>query len=85
LIGKPIIDTPLLVLDGRGHLCPIGVPGELNVAGISLAVGYLNRPELTAQRFVPDPHGVSANGKLYRSGDLARRLADGDLDYLGRS
>jgi amino acid adenylation domain-containing protein/non-ribosomal peptide synthase protein (TIGR01720 family) len=84
LIGKPIIDTPLLVLDGRGHLCPIGVPGELNVAGISLAVGYLNRPELTAQRFVPDPHGVSANGKLYRSGDLARRLADGDLDYLGR-
>jgi amino acid adenylation domain-containing protein len=84
LIGKPIIDTPLLVLDGRGHLCPIGVPGELNVAGISLAVGYLNRPELTAQRFVPDPHGVSANGKLYRSGDLARRLADGDRDYLGR-
>jgi amino acid adenylation domain-containing protein/non-ribosomal peptide synthase protein (TIGR01720 family) len=84
LIGKPIIDTPLLVLDSRGHLCPIGVPGELNVAGISLAVGYLNRPELTAQRFVPDPHGVSANGKLYRSGDLARRLADGDLDYLGR-
>jgi amino acid adenylation domain-containing protein/non-ribosomal peptide synthase protein (TIGR01720 family) len=84
LIGKPIIDTPLLVLDTRGHLCPIGVPGELNVAGVSLAVGYLNRPELTAQRFVPDPHGVSANGKLYRSGDLARRLADGDLDYLGR-
>ena len=84
LIGQPIIDTPLLVLDTRGHLCPIGVPGELNVAGISLAVGYLNRPELTARRFVPDPHGVAANGRLYRSGDLARRLADGDLDYLGR-
>lgn len=83
-IGQPIVDTPLLVLDVRGHLCPIGVPGELNVAGVSLAVGYLNRPELTAQRFVPDPHGVSANGKLYRSGDLARRMADGDLDYLGR-
>ena len=84
LIGQPIVDTPLLVLDPRGHLSPIGVPGELHVAGVSLAVGYLNRPELTAQRFVPDAFGVSANGKLYRSGDLARRLPDGDLDYLGR-
>jgi len=84
LIGQPIADTPMLVLDPRGHLSPIGVPGELHIAGVSLAIGYLNRPELTARRFVPDSFGVSVNGKLYRSGDLARRLPNGDIDYLGR-
>jgi amino acid adenylation domain-containing protein/non-ribosomal peptide synthase protein (TIGR01720 family) len=84
LIGIPIVDTPVLVTDSRGHLSPIGVPGELVIAGVSLAIGYLKRAELTAQRFVPDPFGVSCNGRLYRSGDLARRLPDGDLDYLGR-
>ncbi len=84
IIGQTIPDTPSLILDSRGHLSPIGVPGELHVAGVSLARGYLNRPELTAQRFVPDSFGVSVNGKLYRSGDLARRLPNGDIDYLGR-
>jgi len=84
LIGQPIIDTPTLVIDSRGHLAPLGVPGELAIAGAGLAIGYLKRPDLTARRFVPDPFGVSSNGRLYRSGDLARRLPEGDLDYLGR-
>jgi amino acid adenylation domain-containing protein len=84
LIGIPIPDLRLLVLDARGHLAPIGVPGELYVAGAGLAWGYLERPELTAERFVPDPFGVAPDGRLYRTGDFARRLSDGDIEYLGR-
>ncbi|HZF07472.1 MAG TPA: thioesterase domain-containing protein, partial [Thermoanaerobaculia bacterium] len=63
---------------------PIGVPGELHVGGAGLAQGYLGRPELTAERFVPDPFAGAPGARLYRSGDLARRLPDGDLEYLGR-
>ena len=63
---------------------PIGVPGEMYVGGAGVARGYLNRPELTAERFVPDPFSGDSEARLYRSGDLARRLESGDLEYLGR-
>jgi amino acid adenylation domain-containing protein/non-ribosomal peptide synthase protein (TIGR01720 family) len=84
LIGVPIPDLRLLILDAFGHLAPVGVPGELYVAGAGLARGYLQQPDLTAERFVPDPFGVAPDGRLYRTGDFARRLADGDVEYLGR-
>ena len=83
LIGRPIPDLALHVVDRRGEPVPPGVPGELVVGGAGLALGYLGRAALTAERFVPDPFGPPG-ARLYRSGDLARRLADGDLDYLGR-
>ena len=87
-IGLPIANSRAHVLDGRGEALPVGVPGELCLGGNGLARGYLGRPELTAERFVPDPFAASSGGqpggRLYRTGDLVRRLPDGRLDYLGR-
>jgi amino acid adenylation domain-containing protein len=80
VIGERIPDLTLYVVDERLEPVPVGVPGELLVGGAGLARGYLNRAELTAERFVRNPFGP---GRLYRSGDLARWLADGDLEYLG--
>ncbi|WP_316522805.1 non-ribosomal peptide synthetase [Kitasatospora brasiliensis] len=82
-IGHPLADLGIRLLDGNGELAPIGVPGEIHVAGPGVARGYLGRPELTAERFVPDPWGP-AGSRLYRSGDLARRRPDGSLEFLGR-
>ena len=83
VIGEPIPDLRLYILDAHQEPTPIGVPGEMYVGGAGVARGYLNREELTAQRFVPDP--FTPNGaRLYRTGDLARRLANGDIEYLGR-
>ncbi|HVR99166.1 MAG TPA: amino acid adenylation domain-containing protein, partial [Thermoanaerobaculia bacterium] len=82
VIGEPIPDLSLAVLDRNLTPAPIGVPGELVVGGAGLARGYLGRPELTAERFVPDPSGEGA--RLYRSGDLGRYLSNGDVEYLGR-
>jgi amino acid adenylation domain-containing protein len=84
VIGVPIPDLQVYVLDGQRRLCPVGVPGELYVGGAGVACGYLNRPELTAERFVPDPWSDGPSARLYRSGDKARWLADGRLEYLGR-
>jgi len=84
LIGGPIPDLSLQVLDPSSRPVPVGVPGELHVGGAGLARGYLNRPELTATRFVPDALSPIPGARLYRSGDLARRLPDGGLEYLGR-
>ncbi|MBQ5565739.1 MAG: amino acid adenylation domain-containing protein, partial [Clostridia bacterium] len=79
-IGTPIDNLQTYITDGE-KLCGIGVPGELCIAGDGVARGYLNRPELTAEKFVENPFG---NGKMYRSGDLARWLPDGNIEYLGR-
>ncbi|HSS51155.1 MAG TPA: amino acid adenylation domain-containing protein, partial [Thermoanaerobaculia bacterium] len=88
VIGVPIPDLQVHVLEpalGPGsEPAPLLVPGEIHVGGAGLARGYLNRPELTAERFVPDPFGGRPGARLYRSGDLARRLPGGDLAYLGR-
>ncbi|MCR8843449.1 amino acid adenylation domain-containing protein [Paenibacillus sp. SC116] len=81
-IGRPIDNTELFVVSNSGTLQPIGVPGELCIAGVQLARGYLNRSELTAEKFVPIP--FRADERMYRTGDLARWLPDGNIEYLGR-
>jgi amino acid adenylation domain-containing protein len=83
-VGKPIPDLQVHLLGRRLELLPVGVLGEIHVGGAGLARGYLGRPELTAERFIPDPFSGRQGARLYRSGDLARRRPDGDLDYLGR-
>ena len=83
-IGVALPDLHLQVLDSAGAPVPVGVPGELYVGGAGVARGYLNRPELTQTRFLTDPDSTRPNARLYRSGDLVRRLPDGDLEYLGR-
>jgi amino acid adenylation domain-containing protein/non-ribosomal peptide synthase protein (TIGR01720 family) len=83
-IGVPIPDLSVHLLDAFLRPAPVGVPGEIHVGGAGLAQGYLDRPALTAERFVPDPFSGAPGARLYRSGDLARRRPDGDLEYLGR-
>jgi amino acid adenylation domain-containing protein len=84
-IGVPIPDLSVHLLDRRGRIVPIGLAGEMYVGGGGVARGYLHRPELTARRFVPDPFSDKVADRLYRSGDLARRRADGSLEFLGRA
>ncbi|MBZ4423326.1 non-ribosomal peptide synthetase, partial [Myxococcus sp. RHSTA-1-4] len=83
-VGVPIPDLRLYVLDEHMQPVPVGVPGEMYVGGAGLGRGYLGRPELTAQRFVPDPFRSTPGARLYRSGDKARWREDGSLEYLGR-
>ncbi|MBI1822712.1 MAG: non-ribosomal peptide synthetase [Nitrospirae bacterium] len=83
-IGRPIANTLVRVLDASNNLCPIGIPGELFIGGDGVALGYWNRPELTAERFLPDIYGQDKNSVLYRTGDIACWRNDGNLDYLGR-
>ncbi|MER7003689.1 amino acid adenylation domain-containing protein [Dactylosporangium sp. NPDC000555] len=82
-IGGPISGTRVYVVDDRMRPAPAGVPGELVIAGAGVALGYLRRPRLTADRFVPDPWGP-AGARMYRTGDRVRRRADGTLEFLGR-
>ncbi|NUT49240.1 MAG: amino acid adenylation domain-containing protein, partial [Saccharothrix sp.] len=82
-IGRPIPGSRIHVLDDEGRLVPPGVPGHLHIAGVGLAHGYLNRPDLTAAAFVPCPFGVPGE-RMYRTGDLARWTATGELEFLGR-
>ncbi len=84
VIGGAIPDLQIYALDAKLRPAPIGVTGEMYVGGAGVARGYLKRPELTAERFIPDPFSVEAGARLYRTGDLARYLADGDLEYQGR-
>lgn len=83
-LGNPIRNVKLYVIDRNGQRAPIGVIGELGVGGIAVGRGYLNKPDLTAERFVPDPLASDPGGLLYRTGDRVRWLNDGSLDYLGR-
>lgn len=83
-IGRPLPGYRAYVLDERLGLMPAGVAGELYLGGVGLADGYLNRPALTAQAFVPDPYGAAPGGRLYRTGDRALLRLDGTLEYLGR-
>jgi amino acid adenylation domain-containing protein/non-ribosomal peptide synthase protein (TIGR01720 family) len=83
-IGRPIANTRTHVLDGRMRPVPVGVTGELYLGGVQVGRGYLNRPDLTAERFVPDPFSAEAGSRLYKTGDLARFLSDGSIEYLGR-
>jgi amino acid adenylation domain-containing protein len=84
VIGKPIPDLQIHLLDSQQQPVAPGEPGEIHVGGAGVSRGYLNRPELTAQRFIDDPFSPHTGGRLYRSGDLARYLPNGDLEYLGR-
>ena len=83
-IGHPIANTEVYVLDKSLEPVPVGVPGEIYIGGDGLALGYLKRPDLTAEKFVPHPFHPGANLRLYRTGDLAMLRADGDIEFLGR-
>ncbi len=84
-IGRPFSNTQLYILDKQQQPVPIGVAGELYLGGANVGLGYLNRPELTAERFIPDPWSKDGAGYLYKTGDLARYLPDGNIDFMGRS
>ncbi len=84
VIGVPIPDLQIHLLDTQQQPVAAGEPGEIHVGGAGVARGYLNRPELTEQRFIPDTFAAQAGQRLYKSGDLARYLPNGDLEYLGR-
>ena len=83
-VGRPIANTQVYLLDKHLQLTPVGVPGELYIGGIGIARGYLNHPELTAEKFIPNPFGEKSGMRLYRTGDLARYLPNGDIELLGR-
>ncbi len=83
-IGRPVANTSVYVLDEALRPLPPGVPGELHIGGIQVARGYLNRPELSAEKFIADPFGEDPMARLYKTGDLASFLPDGNLEYLGR-
>ncbi|WP_200802247.1 amino acid adenylation domain-containing protein, partial [Pectobacterium actinidiae] len=84
-IGKPLANTRIYILDAQGQPVPIGVTGELHIGGAGVARGYLHQPDLTADRFIADPFSDSTEARLYKTGDLARWLPDGSIDYLGRN
>ncbi len=82
--GKPIQNARYYILDSNLNPCPVGVPGELHIGGECLACGYLNQPTLTAQKFISDPFSDNSASQLYKTGDLARYLPDGNIEFLGR-
>lgn len=84
LIGPPIANTTFYVLGRGGQIVPLGIPGELYIGGDGVACGYHNKPELTAERFVPDPFSATEGRRLYRTGDQVRQLPTGRLEFLGR-
>ncbi|MCC8535974.1 amino acid adenylation domain-containing protein, partial [Xanthomonas codiaei] len=85
VIGYPIANTRIYILDQQGALVPIGVAGELYIGGAGVARGYLNREQLTRERFLKDPFTGETSARMYKTGDLARWLPDGNIEYLGRN
>src|SRR2546428_11938681 len=83
-IGRPIRNATVFVLDEIRQPIPIGVAGELYVGGMGVARGYVNRPELTAEKFISNPFSDHSDDRLYRTGDLVRYLPDGNIEFLGR-
>ncbi|OYE00596.1 non-ribosomal peptide synthetase [Nostoc sp. 'Peltigera membranacea cyanobiont' 232] len=83
-IGRPISNTQIYILDSKLQPVPVSTPGELYIGGDGLARGYLNRPELTEEKFIPNPFGEVGGRRLYKTGDLARFLPDGNIEFLGR-
>lgn len=83
-VGRPLPDVEFYLLEKNLEPVPIGVPGEINIGGIGLARGYLGRPDLTAERFIPHPFSAEAGARLYRTGDVGRYKADGTVEFLGR-
>ena len=83
-IGRPIANTQVYILDPHLNIVPIGVVGEIHISGDGLARGYLNRPELTAEKFIANPFISDPGARLYKTGDLARYLPDGNIEFLGR-
>ncbi|UVL81789.1 amino acid adenylation domain-containing protein [Pseudomonas sp. B21-028] len=84
-IGKPVANTQFYLLDEHQQPVPLGVPGEIYIGGAGVARGYLNRDDLTAERFLKDPFSSAANARMYKTGDLGRYLPDGNIEYLGRN
>jgi amino acid adenylation domain-containing protein len=84
LIGRPIANTQIYILDEDLQLVPVGESGELHIGGVGLARGYLNHPELTAEKFIPNFFSSDCNARLYKTGDLARYMSDGNIEFLGR-
>ncbi|HEX5433555.1 MAG TPA: amino acid adenylation domain-containing protein [Candidatus Angelobacter sp.] len=84
-IGRPIANTRIYILDRAGEPAPVGAVGELYIGGAGVARGYLHRPELTAKRFVPDPYATQPGARLYKTGDLGRWRADGNIEFFGRN
>jgi acyl-coenzyme A synthetase/AMP-(fatty) acid ligase len=84
VIGRPLANTQVYILDPGMQPCPVGVPGEIYIGGDCLARGYIKRPELTAEKFVPNPFSSVAGSRLYKTGDLGRYLPDGNIEFLGR-
>ncbi len=83
-IGRAVANTRVYLLDRHLNPVPVGIPGELHIGGVGVARGYLNRPELTAQKFISDPFSSDPNARLYKTGDLARYLPSGEIEFLGR-
>ena len=84
-IGRPIENTTIYILDRHLQPVPVGVPGEIHIGGLGVSRGYLNRPELTQERFIEDPFSDVPGARMYKSGDLGRWLSDGCIDYIGRN
>ena len=83
-IGRPVANCRIFLLDQRLNPVPVGVPGELYIGGVCVAQGYHNRAELTAEKFIPDPFSNDPGARLYKTGDMARYLPSGEIEFLGR-